>query len=78
MNEDVSALERKWQRDAKKLLDDCDAFWDYFHKHRKCSCEEGECKHFERALWRVLGERAEEIDRAGVNISIITYSKFLK
>ena len=61
MGEDISELEWKWRRDYEKLDDDYDALRAYFDKHRKCSCEIDECKHFELAADRVLSERMDEL-----------------
>ena len=77
MDGNTALREQKWKQDVEKLEEDHDAFWAYFNKHKKCKCDVGECRHFDRALSRVLGDRIDKIAEEGLNISIERYQGVL-
>lgn len=74
MDVDIKPMRDKWRQDAEKLDRDYYALRAYFDKHRKCSCcYVDECKHFDRALRRVLGERADELMRRSLTFGLIAH-----
>ena len=73
MEWDVEALQKKWHEDAEKLEKDYDALRAYFNKHKKCRCHPYECKHFDKALKSVLGERTDDLMNRSLIIGLITH-----
>lgn len=53
-------------------------FRDYFNKNKKCKCDIDECKHFEKALVDVIGNRTNELHKKLLNIGIKTHIETIK
>lgn len=71
-------MEEKWQKNFDKLEDDFDSFRDYYNQNKKCKCDIDECKHFDKALVQVLGDRANNLCNLRLQIGFRTYSEHLE
>lgn len=60
------------------MENDFDSFIDYFNKNKKCKCDIDECKHFDKALVSVLGERTNNIVQSRLDIGFKTYFEAIK
>jgi len=67
-----------WQHEFERLENDFDSFRNYFSQNKKCSCNIDECKHFDKALVSVLGERTNNICKSRLNIGFRTYFEIIK
>ena len=56
---------------------DYDAFLAYFSKNKKCKCTDVGCRHFDRALDKVLGKRINDLFYVRLNIGINTYYTYI-
>ena len=59
--------------EGRNLGDEIDRFVKYFHEHRKCACAVGSCKHLNRAVEKVFGDRTREHLRTRVAIGFRAY-----
>ena len=56
---------------------DYDALLDYFNKNKKCKCAGVGCRHFDRAVDKVLGKRIDDLFYARLNIAVNTYYTYI-
>ena len=76
MNIDEMETERiyqKWKNEYYNLENDFDIFRTYFIKNKKCDCHIDECKHFDKALIEVLGERTNKLCKSRIEIGFKTH-----
>lgn len=70
-------MEKKWQKEFDILEDDFDRFRDYYNEIKKCDCDIDECKHFDKALTKVLGKRTDDLWNSRLQIGFKTYEEFI-
>ena len=68
-------MEEKWQKEFDKLEEGFDLFRDYFNKTKKCDCDIDECKHFDKALTKILGKKVDELWDLRLQIGFRTYKE---
>ena len=68
----------KWKNDFQKLEDDYDSLREYFMTNKKCRCHRDTCKHFDKVLKEVLGERIDETFQRRMNIGFNTFISIQK
>lgn len=73
MSFETEFMIEKWMQQANELEEDFDKFRGYFAEYKKCTCHIDDCKHFDKALSKVLGNRASKICRAKFDISLRAY-----
>ena len=73
LRRDTERLYDKWCEEDRKLDEELDRLEKYFLEHRKCTCDENECKHLPRALVKVLGDRLYEHLRTKIAIGFRAY-----
>ena len=78
MRRETERMNERWMEEGRELSGQIDRFVEYFHKHRKCACAVGECRHLNRALRKVLGDRIFEHFGARMDIGIRIYYDWLE
>ena len=70
LNFETQFMEEKWSKDVDKLWCDVDLFRNYFNLHKKCVCPINNCKHYKKALAKVLGDRIHDLCLRNIDINI--------
>ena len=60
----------KISQNVVKLWCDVDLFRNYFNLHKKCVCPINNCKHYKKALTKVLGNRIHDLCLRNIDIGI--------
>ena len=77
-NFETKFMEEKWQRDFDKLEEDFDQFRDYFNQTRTCDCDIDECKHFDKALTKVIGEKVDNLWNTRLQMGFRMYKESIE
>ena len=78
MNFETEFMQEKWSKDIDALRRDVDAFRNYFDQHKKCACPIYDCKHYKKALVKILGDRIHNLSQTSIDIGVKTYYDVMK
>lgn len=72
-------MEEKWQKEFEAVEEGFDKFREFFDKNRSCKCESvDECKHFDKALTKVLGKKVDDLWDLRLQIGSRTYRESIE
>lgn len=71
-------MEQKWQKDFTRLENDFDKFRNYFSQTKKCACDIDECRHFDKALTKVLGQKVDKLWNMRLQIGSRTHKESIE
>lgn len=67
-----------WNLKYNELFRDLFLFIEEWKKAKKCKCQNPECKHYQKEMWKKYGARIDELFNSSLKVNVLQFVKTFK